>query len=238
MDYTKLPYWNIFLLGCLFYGVLVIQPAWYWFVIWFCTHFIIVTFGIHFTFHRLLSHKAFTTTTLIERIGSCIGCLAMSGSPLGWAGTHIHHHAHSDTDKDPHPPSIGWKNIFGFINNKVISPRSFTPVAWMRRDPFHNALDKYYFEFILLYWLLIYWILGYEALFFLGLLPTSTAGLAIAGSNNVVHKDGEPINNYMNWFLVFGEAAHADHHTNPRQEYLTRYHDPTGFMIKHLRKYK
>ena len=71
----------------------------------FCMHFIIVTFGIHFTFHRLISHKAFRTSTLIERLGTIVGCLAMSGSSIGWSGVHIHHHRYSDTELDPHPAS-------------------------------------------------------------------------------------------------------------------------------------
>ena len=98
MDYTKMPYWHIILLVCTFYGIFAIQPQWYWYAVWFCMHFIIVTFGIHFTFHRLISHKAFRTSTFVERLGTIVGCLAMSGSSIGWAGVHIHHHRYSWMD--------------------------------------------------------------------------------------------------------------------------------------------
>ena len=234
MDYTKMPYWHIGLLVCVFYGIFVIQPQWYWYAVWFCMHFIIVTFGIHFTFHRLISHKAFRTSTLIERLGTIVGCLAMSGSSIGWSGVHIHHHRYSDTELDPHPASRGWRNVFGFIDHSKVSNRSFVPLRWYMNDQFHSTVDKYYFEIIFAWWLFCFWVFGIEGLFFLGLMPTSTSGLATLGSNNIVHKNDKPVNNLLAWLLIFGDAAHADHHDEPRKRYLTRYIDPVGFMVKHL----
>ena len=85
-----------------------------------------------------------------------------------------------------------------------------------------------------MWWLFCLWVFGIEGLFFLGLMPTSTSGLATLGSNNIVHKNDKPVNNLLAWLLIFGDAAHADHHDEPRKRYLTRYIDPVGFMVKHL----
>ena len=188
-----MPYVHIGLIFCVLYG-LTLQPELYWYFVWFCMHFIIITFGIHFTFHRLFSHKSFQTTKFIECIGTLFGCLAMSGSSIGWSGVHIQHHRYSDTIKDPHPRSRGWKLALGFIDHSIVKKRSFLPIAHLTKDPFHSIVHKYQVYIVFVWWILCYIMFGIEGLFFLGLMPSSTAGLATQVSNMFIHKNDEPVN--------------------------------------------
>ena len=48
--------------------------------------------GINIGFHRLISHRSFATSNVIEKVLSVIGVLTTVGSPLAWAAIHRQHH--------------------------------------------------------------------------------------------------------------------------------------------------
>ena len=58
-------------------------------------------------YHRLLTHKSFKTSAVVQAILVFFGALH-SGSPLFWVGLHRLHHTKSDTDEDPHSPIHGF----------------------------------------------------------------------------------------------------------------------------------
>jgi stearoyl-CoA desaturase (delta-9 desaturase) len=214
-----------------------VDPTWY--VVWGMMHFFIITFGVHFTFHRLIAHQTFQTNKWIERFGTLVGCLSVTGSSIGWSVVHIQHHIHSDTDKDPHSPKImGWKIILGFLNYNVLDKRSLVPLKHVIYNPFHIFIEKYYPLILITWWALCYITFGLNGLLFLGLLPSCTSGVAMMASNYLLHnKQGQSSNNPLMWFLVFGETAHSDHHIKPYSPYVAAYEwiDPTNYYIKLLR---
>ena len=63
--------------------------------------------GIGVGYHRLLTHRGFTTPKWVEYVLSVLGTLAVQSGPLTWVTTHRLHHAFTETDKDPHSPRNG-----------------------------------------------------------------------------------------------------------------------------------
>jgi stearoyl-CoA desaturase (delta-9 desaturase) len=69
--------------------------------------YMVTGFGITIGYHRLLTHRAFATHTVLERGLALAGALAVQGSPSDWVADHRKHHAHTDEDGDPHSPHAG-----------------------------------------------------------------------------------------------------------------------------------
>jgi stearoyl-CoA desaturase (Delta-9 desaturase) len=61
-------------------------------------------FGVTIGYHRLLTHRSFTTYGWARAFWMLSGALAMQKSPLEWCSTHRKHHSLSDTPGDPHTP--------------------------------------------------------------------------------------------------------------------------------------
>jgi len=64
-------------------------------------------FGVTLGYHRLLTHRAFATHRVIERVLALAGAMSVQGSPADWVADHRKHHAHTDEDGDPHSPHAG-----------------------------------------------------------------------------------------------------------------------------------
>lgn len=60
--------------------------------------------GITVGFHRLLTHRSFTTTPVVRAILVVAGCMAAQGTPAYWVSNHRRHHQSSDQAGDPHSP--------------------------------------------------------------------------------------------------------------------------------------
>ena len=64
--------------------------------------------GITVGFHRLLTHRAFTTTPALRAIFTILGCMAIEGPPIEWVANHRKHHTYSDEEGDPHSPHVNF----------------------------------------------------------------------------------------------------------------------------------
>src|SRR5450755_3668008 len=64
--------------------------------------------GITVGYHRMLTHRSFTTSKPVEHLLTLFGCLANQAGPLSWVAAHRIHHAHSDGEGDPHSPRNGF----------------------------------------------------------------------------------------------------------------------------------
>jgi stearoyl-CoA desaturase (delta-9 desaturase) len=60
--------------------------------------------GISIGFHRLLTHRSFTTSRPVKVALAVLGSMAFEGGPIGWVADHRRHHAFSDRTGDPHSP--------------------------------------------------------------------------------------------------------------------------------------
>ncbi|HSH93950.1 MAG TPA: acyl-CoA desaturase, partial [Roseimicrobium sp.] len=68
--------------------------------------YLAVGFGVTIGYHRLLTHRAFSTYRWVEAMFYVLGCMAAQGPPVRWAATHRRHHQNSDDHGDPHSPNL------------------------------------------------------------------------------------------------------------------------------------
>jgi len=82
----------------------------------FCSGSIAVTLlAITVGYHRLFTHAAFETNSVVKFILGVAGSMAVQGSLLHWVGLHRRHHQHSDTPGDPHSPHHHGSGIRGLL---------------------------------------------------------------------------------------------------------------------------
>jgi stearoyl-CoA desaturase (delta-9 desaturase) len=71
--------------------------------------------GITVGFHRLFTHRSFTTTRGVRALLAVLGSMAVEGPVIEWVATHRKHHAFSDLPGDPHSPHVdrppGWRGV-------------------------------------------------------------------------------------------------------------------------------
>jgi stearoyl-CoA desaturase (delta-9 desaturase) len=73
----------------------------------FVVMYLLTAFGVTIGYHRLLTHRAFATYPVLERMFAVLGSLSVQGSVMDWVADHRKHHAHTDRDGDPHSPHVG-----------------------------------------------------------------------------------------------------------------------------------
>jgi stearoyl-CoA desaturase (Delta-9 desaturase) len=61
-------------------------------------------FGIAVGYHRLFTHRSFTSVRWLKILLASAGSMAVEGSVVGWVATHRRHHVFSDKPGDPHSP--------------------------------------------------------------------------------------------------------------------------------------
>lgn len=109
--------------------------------------------GICLGYHRMLTHRSFSTFRPIRWLIAVLGNLAGEGSPIMWVANHRKHHRFSDLEGDPHSPNHGawWSHMLWLVPN---FGRRYYDTLYKRyapdllRDPFMRLLDK---TFILWY---------------------------------------------------------------------------------------
>src|SRR3954471_9872960 len=69
--------------------------------------YLLTAIGVTVGYHRLLTHRAFTTYKPVEYVLAGLGSMSLQGSVIDWVADHRKHHAHTDTDGDPHSPHVG-----------------------------------------------------------------------------------------------------------------------------------
>lgn len=69
--------------------------------------YLLTAVGITVGFHRLLTHRSFQTSKLVEYLFAVLGSMAVQGPVISWVADHRKHHAHTDEDGDPHSPHVG-----------------------------------------------------------------------------------------------------------------------------------
>jgi stearoyl-CoA desaturase (delta-9 desaturase) len=69
--------------------------------------YIPVGFGVTLGYHRLLTHRAFSTHKWMEYLLAVLGTMSVQGPVISWVADHRKHHAHTDHEGDPHSPHVG-----------------------------------------------------------------------------------------------------------------------------------
>lgn len=188
-------------------------------------YFVYGGLGVTVTFHKLLTHRSFTTSKFIERLFSLFGTLGGTGSSIAWVAMHVEHHKHSDKTLDPHSPSVRGLGVL-ILDYNIDSKKLNGPSKVLLRDKFHLFLHNYY-GFIHLAWILSLSAVGHEFLMGFYVLPML---LTVIMSNYIIYfchnkKFGYAnfdagdcsTNNLLGGYLVFGEGWHNNHHKYPRK---------------------
>jgi stearoyl-CoA desaturase (delta-9 desaturase) len=99
--------------------------------------YLVSALGITVGFHRLFTHRSFTTPRFVTAILVVCGSMAVQGSLIQWVGTHRRHHQESDKHGDPHSPHTHGAGFRGMLRGFMHSH-----VGWLfRENPL--GLDRY-----------------------------------------------------------------------------------------------
>jgi stearoyl-CoA desaturase (delta-9 desaturase) len=72
--------------------------------------YVFTAIGVTVGFHRLLTHRSFSTSPLVRGLLAGLGSAAIEGPAISWVADHRKHHACSDREGDPHSPHVGHGN--------------------------------------------------------------------------------------------------------------------------------
>jgi len=111
----------------------------------FLISYVLHTLGVTVGYHRLLSHRAFSTPKFVEYFWVMLGYLAFEGSPIWWATIHRAHHRYVDTPLDPHSPRYGLQNAhYGWLMHQGY-PAHLDPLTQSKdivNDPLYKFLEQ------------------------------------------------------------------------------------------------
>mgnify|MGYP000043911143 CR=1 FL=1 len=200
--------------------------SWPWWLLALASYFASSCLGMAIGVHRGICHRAFVMAKPLEKVFSVFAALGMTGSPLGWVGTHRTHHAHADTGEDPHSPDHhGWRLLWTGPDPEV---------EWWRmrdiiRDPFQRNLHRYYLLFVGA-WVSLLALFDPLAVVFGFLMPASLQITVTNLSTILAHGHGyrnfetkdDSTNNTLIAVLTWGEGWHNNHHARPRDWNLKR----------------
>jgi stearoyl-CoA desaturase (delta-9 desaturase) len=204
------------------YGIwhLVINGMNNYFYISIFLYYFLGIFGFNIGYHRLLSHRSFKTSKLIEYVLSVLGTLTAMGSTIAWVAVHRQHHKYSDKPGDPHSPHLlgGLRTWLGFWGNIKISPAFIKDI---RKDKFHKFLHKNYLT-IHLSWLLLLFIVDPLLIVFVYAIPAVLIFHAVGAFDVLTHLHGyrtydtadKSHNSWLANLVTPGEGWHNNHHAN------------------------
>ncbi len=187
------------------------------------------SWGIGIGYHRLLTHRGFTTSKWMTRFLATCGTIALQSGPISWVTTHRLHHAFTDTDRDPHSPRNGiWWSHMGWIFKGTAQ---IQPEAVMQRyspdlmkDPYLRFIDKYYYFATIFLAIGLFAVGGWSILFWAVALRIVASWHFTWLVNSATHLWGyrrfetrdDSRNNVLVAAVTFGEGWHNNHHAFPR----------------------
>ncbi len=200
-------------------------------------HWLTGGIGICLGYHRLFTHRSFSTFLPIRWLIAMIGGLAGEGSVIDWVSNHRKHHALSDHPGDPHSPHEGawWSHMIWFMPSNTAEEHAAHNARWspdLVRDPVLKFLDR---AFIPSHFLLagILFAIGYAyggayyglSFMFWGvfvrlLLVLHATWLVNSASHMWGYRTYETRddsrNNWWVAMVTYGEGWHNNHHAYPR----------------------
>jgi len=234
--------------------------TWAGLAVWFALAWLTGSIGICLGFHRLFTHRSFSTSRPMRWLIAFIGGLAGEGSVVHWVANHRKHHALSDQPGDPHSPEDGawWSHMIWLV--PAMTPEQYASHnrRWapdLAKDPVMNFLDKtfilwhllmgaglfaagYAFGGAALGWSLLVW--GMFVRLFVVLHATWLVNSAshMWGYRSYETTD-DSRNNWWVALVTFGEGWHNNHHAFPtmaRAGHRWWEIDTTFWVIKTLEK--
>ncbi len=191
-------------------------------------NWVVGSLGVGLGWHRLLTHRSFTTPRWLEYLLTTLGTMSIQDSPAKWVATHRIHHKFTETENDPHSTRDGflWAQI-GWIlwsraqDHDAATLRQYIPD--LLRDPGHRLISRLYYLpiivsavalFLIGGWSMVVW--GVFARVVVGWHTTWFVNSLSHLHGNRPHATNDASTN--NWFvalLTFGEGWHNNHHAVP-----------------------
>lgn len=210
----------------LFYWIWQI-PVWADVLTVFIVYFFTGCIGMSITYHRLLTHRSFTTNKFFEYFGTLCATIGLTGSSITWTAAHRQHHASADKVKDPHSPVI-----LGYFRAQWLS--MFSPINVYKspviRDKGHQFFHKYYLGINLWYALFVFYMFDVWGLLNLYLVPAAVLWNAGSLINTVCHTKwlgyrrynvpDQSVNNPLLGLFMWGEGWHNNHHRFQNRPYI------------------
>lgn len=193
--------------------------------------YVISTMSITAGYHRLFSHKAYTSSTILKTLLLCAAAGTGEGSCKWWVRGHRAHHRYSDTDQDPYGVHEGFFHAhFGWM---IFTPR-FRPgrvdISDMQKDKLVQWQHKHYLPLFVTFGFVLPLLvagLGWQdwrgGFFFACCLRLTLAHHATFCVNSVAHYLGEatydddrsPRDHVLTALITNGEGYHNFHHEFP-----------------------
>ena len=221
---TLISYWTgpVLIVTCHFGSLLAFSTglslgAWLWITFLYWIRMLAIT-GIY---HRLLTHKAYSSPAPVKWIGSIIASSAGQMGPNWWKAHHEEHHRFTDQPQDPHSSvrGIRWSHYQWLLSRNFLPTKLPSDVE---QDIVLKTIDRLHFVPTLTLAFLSYAIGGIE---YLAAFCLSTTILfhCVALVNSACHKfgttpfktDDYSKNNGIVAFLTLGEGWHNCHHAFP-----------------------
>jgi stearoyl-CoA desaturase (delta-9 desaturase) len=181
--------------------------------------------GISAGLHRLLSHRSYSTSPLIEKILSIISVYATVGSPIAWVAVHRSHHGFSDKENDPHSPyQNGQLTVKGVVSawTGYGAPTVKIPISYVKdlsRNSFQRWLHDNYFKLLLVPVIILFLINPIMGLFLYSLpatlaLNTTSVVNVLGHSHGYRNHDTKDFstNSWIANLISLGEGWHNNHH--------------------------
>ena len=127
--------------------------SWYILPIAFFLWIVIGGVGLDIGLHRIISHRQFIVSPIIEKVISFLGTLSLNGSPISWRALHIgYHHPYADTARDFHSPVNG-----GYLNAYILYINKLDKMALLGcRDLLNNKFQIFLHKnYIIITWIAV-----------------------------------------------------------------------------------
>ncbi len=204
-------------------------------------------FAIGAGYHRLFSHRAYSTSRAFRFVLAVLAQSTAQKSVLWWAAKHRHHHLHSDTEFDVHSPRhTGFLySHLGWIFSRRHDTFDEAAVADLVRYPELRWLHKYELVPAAVLALLCFLIAGWSGLFVGFFWSTVLVYHGTFCINSLAHVSGrkryvtgdDSRNNWLLAVFTMGEGWHNNHHafqSSVRQGFRWWEIDPTFYILKAL----
>jgi stearoyl-CoA desaturase (Delta-9 desaturase) len=225
-------------LGLLFYRQIGWLEIGLFFGMW-----LITGLGLTVGYHRLFTHRAFSTGTVVSCLLIIMGSMAGRGPMLSWVAMHRRHHELSDHEGDLHSPNLHGATALGRLRGFL-----HAHLTWMIEHDYPNvahyvpdlmadrtllAVNRYYYFWVAL-GLLIPTAIGglvtesvwgaVSGFLWGGVVRMFAVEQAMSAINSVMHRfgtrpfatrdDNSRNLGVMAW-LAWGEGWHNNHHAFP-----------------------
>jgi stearoyl-CoA desaturase (delta-9 desaturase) len=218
--------------------------------------FFMVATGLAITagYHRLWTHRAYTTHALVRIAFALFGAAALQNCILRWSGDHRRHHRHVDqADRDPYAATKGfWFSHMGWIlRSYPAASRDPAEVKDLMADPIVAWQHRYYLLLALTMNLALPLALGaaqgrlWGTFLLAGLLRLVLNHHFTFAINSLAHRWGRQTydpgttarDNPLLAFFTYGEGYHSFHHrfqADYRNGVRWYHFDPTKWLIRAL----